>query len=150
MKKIFTILIALMVFATGAVAVSAADGSGISVKTPVEMTFVSESNGNYEYNVSVDVSITENDSVVSDKCVSVLMFGNRDNTAFVSGNNVLNLTAEEIAADYYVYYVDQGVSDSEGKVTFDFAIDLPSPAKTDAYYVWVGAAQISFPPMTLA
>ena len=134
MKKNFVLLLAT-VFMLSFFSISvAAETTTLSVETPVAMTLVNEEEGNYEYKVTANVTIS-----AANKEVSILMFGNRDNSAFVTGDNVLNLTVEEIASNYNVYYVNQDTADANGKASFVFNVTLPTPAKTDAYYIRVGA-----------
>ncbi len=114
----------------------------LSVETPVAMSLAGNTDGNYEYKVTANVTVSADSSAVKDAEVSILMFGNRDNSAFVDGDNVMKLTVEEITSDYNVYYIDQLTSDSNGKVSFDFNVVFPTPAANDLYYLYIGATGV--------
>ena len=129
----------------GIIPAMASDEAVVAVETPIEMALVSETDGNYEYSVSVNATVTKNSEAVEGSAVSILMFANKDNSAFVEAEKLSGLTVGEIAADYYVYYADQGTTDAEGAVSFEFAVDFPAPAKADAYYVWIGTDSTSSP-----
>ncbi len=133
MKKMFALLISTILL-LGLFSSSVMASTTFTVETPVAMTLVSEENGNYEYKVTANVTVSEGNTQVS-----ILMFGNRDNSAFVEGDNVLKLTVGEIASDFNIYYLDEKTASKEGEVSFVFNVVLPSPAKTDAYYIRIGA-----------
>jgi len=132
MKKIIS-LIMIISFVFAACCISAAAETTFTVETPVAMALVEEADGNYEYKVSADVT------TAADTEVNIIMFGNRDNSEFISGDVVMSLTVDEIVSDYNIYYLDQLTSDSEGKVNFEFNVIFPTPAKDDLYYVRVAA-----------
>ena len=111
--------------------------STVTVSTPVKMVCTGTSDGNYTYSVNVNATVLENGNGAS-KEVSVLMFGNKDNSSFISGDTLINLTVETIAADYYIYYIDQKTSATDGSLAFSFSVTFPSPASTDKYYLWLG------------
>jgi len=134
MKKFLTPLVALMLLLSLCSIPAMAEVTTIVVETPVSMSLVSETDGNYEYRVTANVTVSAGNTEVN-----LLMFGNRDNSAFVSGDNVMNLTVEEIASDYNIYYIDQKTAGSDGKVSFVFNVIFPTPAKDDLYYIRVGA-----------
>jgi len=113
MKKFLTPLVALMLLLSLCSIPAMAEVTTIVVETPVSMSLVSETDGNYEYRVTANVTVSAGNTEVN-----LLMFGNRDNSAFVSGDNVMNLTVEEIASDYNIYYIDQKTAGSDGKVSF--------------------------------
>lgn len=136
MKKLLSILLAFsFIFAFCGVSAMAAD---VSVESPVAMTLVKETDGNYEYKVVANVT------TAPDVATSIMMFGNKDNSAFVAGEK-LDLTVAEITSEYSVYYVNQKTTDSEGKVSFEFNVVLPTPAANDLYYVRVGAENVDSP-----
>ncbi len=133
MKKLLSILLAFtFIFALCGVSVMAAE---LTVEAPVEMTFVKETDGNYEY------SVTANVKADPEVATSIMMFGNKDNSAFVAGDK-LDLTVDEITSKYSVYYVNQETTDADGKASFTFNVILPTPAKDDLYYVRVGAENV--------
>ena len=142
MRKIISLLIlTAMVMTTLSLGVSAAT---VTISSPVEMTYVGMSDGNYEYNVVATVNVSES-GVACQEEVSILMFGNKDNSAFVSGDNLVNLTVDSISADYHIYYMNQEPADASGNVTFDFNVILPTPATTDMYYIWAGSKTSTVP-----
>ena len=142
MRKFIALLILTgMVLVTLSLGVSAAT---VTISSPVEMTYVGISDGNYEYNVVATVNVSES-GVACQEEVSILMFGNKDNSAFVSGNNLVNLTVDSIAKDYHIYYMNQEPADETGKVTFNFNVILPTPATTDMYYIWAGSETATVP-----
>jgi len=132
MKKLLSLLLAFtMVFALCSLTAMA----GVEVDSPVAMNMVKESDGNYEYKVTVNATVS------AEAAASIMMFGNKDNSAFVAGEK-LDLTVEEITSKYSVYYVDQKTADADGKVSFEFNVVLPTPAKNDLYFVRVGAEDV--------
>ena len=134
MKKFLTLSVVLALILSLCSIPALASETTISVETPVAMTLVKETDGNYEYKVTANVTVSKGNSEVN-----ILMFGNRDNSRFVSGDNVMTLTVEEIASDYNIYYINQETANADGKVTFDFNVIFPTPAANDLYYVRIGA-----------
>lgn len=134
MKKLLAPLVALILLMSLCTIPAMAEETAIAVETPVSMSLVSETDGNYEYSVTANVTVSSGNTEVN-----LLMFGNRDNSDFVSGDNILNLTVQEIASDYNIYYIDQKTAGSDGKVSFEFNVILPTPATNDLYYIRVGA-----------
>ncbi len=136
MRKIVSILIiAVMLVSAFAVTTSAAT---VTVVTPVEMSYVGVENGNYEYNVKATVNVKESGIACQDE-ISIIMFGNKDNSAFVLGDSVVNLTVDSITSNYHIYYIDQKTSGANGVATFNFNVILPEPASSDKYYIWAGS-----------
>lgn len=133
MKRFLSVLLALSLFFT--LCSVSAMASSLTVESPVEMSLVKETDGNYEYTVSANVTTQANSAT------SIMMFGNKDNSAFVTGEK-LELTVAEITSNYSVYYVDQKTADADGKVSFVFNVILPVPAANDLYYIRVGAENV--------
>ena len=109
----------------------------VSMAAPVtvanaSMTYVGPNGAGYEYSVVVNVTATGTDEV------SILMFGEGDNSAFVTGDTVNLAVGEAAAADYYVYYVDQAMA-ANGAARFSFNVVLPDVAESTDYYIWAGS-----------
>lgn len=143
-KTLLFLLVAMLLLSVCSFGVFAANPYMVAVETPVEMSLVEETDGGYEYNVKVNATVTDGEKPVS-KYVSLLMFGNKDNSAFVQGDTQLSLTVDEVIGNYHVYYIDQETSGSDGKASFDFNVILPTPAASDKYYIWTSVAENSAP-----
>ncbi|MDP4118375.1 MAG: dockerin type I repeat-containing protein [Bacillota bacterium] len=136
-KAVFLLLAVCMSLCVRGFSVMAADTYSVKVTTPVNMTYVIEREGDYEYNVKAEVTAKINDIAASTE-ISLLMFGNKNNNNYIAGDTVTSLTVGGVTSNYYIYYMDQGTSDINGKITFDFNVVLPSPNKDDKYYIWAG------------
>lgn len=103
-----------------------------------EMTYVRATVGatggtGYEYSVKVNATATGTDEV------SILMFGEENNSAFVTGDTLsLDLDNDEKPETYYVYYVDQAPA-KDGAAAFSFNVVLPDVATSTDYYIWAGS-----------
>ncbi len=144
-KNISLIVIVILMLSMSSFGVFAEQVPSCMLTTPVTMEYVGANDGDYEYKVKAEVTVMI-DGMAAERNVSLIMFGNKDNSDYVAGDGILNLTVDSIKADFYVYYIDQGISSAiDGKLKFEFNVVLPSPAQSDEYYIWVGAEGMKEP-----
>ena len=130
MKKMVSLVLLVVMALCMMQAVSFAAAVGVA---NAEMTYVGTNGAGYEYSVEVNATATGTDEV------SILMFGEENNSAFVTGDTLsLDLDNDEKPETYYVYYVDQAPA-KDGAAAFSFNVVLPDVATSTDYYIWAGS-----------
>ena len=131
MKKMVSLVLLVVMALCVMQVVSFADGT-VTVGN-ASMTYVGANGTGYEYKVVVNVTASGTDQV------SILMFGNENNNAFVTGDTLsFDLDSDGTSETYYVYYVDQAPA-ADGVAAFSFNVVLPDVAASRDYYIWAGS-----------
>lgn len=142
MKKMVSLVFMVVMALCMVQAVSFA--AAVSFTGNATMTYVGTNSTGYEYSVVVNVNATGTDEV------SILMFGNASNSAFVTGDTLsFDLDSDGTPETYYVYYVDQGTAAS-GEKQFSFNVVLPDVAESADYYIWAGSTTMDRGQLTKA